>query len=306
MRLHQLALVAALAMSVPAALAAQTTDQNGTTRTQTGGTTTTQTGSSTGTQTTTTATQTTTTTATTSQTTTPDTYSDHAPSRWMASGFIGSNYSNNSAKMPGGVTSSSVITTAGGTITDTSDDNSFDLGFSVGYLWRSVVGAEFLAGFTPDFNLANSLISSEASPEVNTYMFNAVGAVPLGADGRLQPYVSGGFGGITLRGATLASGLSTTRTSSSSNNGNAVSDVFDPDESRGGGDIGAGIMAFMGNWGVRGDVRYFRAFSNNEGTISTSTSTSTTASGTTSSSVVTGLLPGLDFWRANIGIALRW
>lgn len=32
MRLHQLALVAALTMSVPAALAAQTTDQNGGTK----------------------------------------------------------------------------------------------------------------------------------------------------------------------------------------------------------------------------------------------------------------------------------
>lgn len=164
-----------------------------------------------------------------------------------------------------------------------------------------MVGAEFLAGFTPNFNLANSLVSNDASPEVNTYMFNAVGSVPLGADGQFQPYVSGGFGAITLRGATLASGLTTSGTSSSTN-GNAVSNVFDPDESRAGGDIGAGIMAFMGDWGVRGDVRYFRAFSRDEGTISTST----TASGTTSSSVVTGLLPGLDFWRANIGIAFRW
>jgi hypothetical protein len=292
MRLHQLALVAALAMSVPAVLAAQTTDQSGTT-------TTTQTESSTGTQTTTTTTP-------PAQTTTTDSYSDHAPSRWMASGFIGSNYSNNSAKMPGGVNSSSSITTFGGATTDTSDDNSLDLGFSVGYLWRSVVGAEFLAGFTPNFNLANSLVASEASPEVNTYMFNVVGAVPLGADGQFQPYVSGGFGGITLRGATLASGLTATGGSSSVTNGNAVSNVFDPDESRGGGDIGAGIMAFMGNWGVRGDVRYFRAFSRDDETISTSTSTTTTGSGTTSSSVVTGLLPGLDFWRANIGIAFRW
>ena len=308
MRLHQLALVATLAVSVPAALAAQTTDQNGsTTSTRTGGSAGTQTGGSTTqsgdstatrdsgsttTQTgsTSTTTQTTSTTTTSAQTSTSSNSGNQGPNHWMASGFIGSNYSNNSATMPGGVSSSSAITTAGGRTSDMTDEASLDFGLSVGYLWHSMVGAEFLAGFTPNFNVANSFVSSDASPEVNTYMVNAVGSMPLGADGRFQPYVSGGFGGITLRGATIANGLSSTGTSSSSSNGNAVDNVFNPDESRAGGNLGAGLMTFVGNWGVRGDVRYFRNFNDNN--------------------VVNA--PGINidfgsfhFWRASFGILLR-
>jgi hypothetical protein len=227
----------------------------------------------------------------------------------MASGFIGSNYSNNSAARPGGVTSASAISAPGGIVTDISDDQSLDLGFSVGYLWRSIVGAEFMAGFTPNFNLANTFVASDATPAVNTYMVNAVAAIPLGVDARFQPYVSGGFGGITMRGATVASGLTAAGVSSTTS-GNAANDIFDPDESHGGGDIGFGLMGFMGNWGVRGDLRYFRAFGSDTENLSATTTTTTTAgttgTTTTSSGVVTGLLPGLDFWRANIGIAFRW
>jgi hypothetical protein len=51
-------------------------------------------------------------------------------------------------------------------------------------------------------------------------------------------------------------------------------------------------MAFVGNWGVRGDIRYFRAFARNDtttsttGTTSTSTSTTGTSVSTTSSGAV--------------------
>jgi len=221
----------------------------------------------------------------------------------MAAAFIGSNYTNNSASMTGGVGSSSALASSvGGVATDTSSDSSLDFGLSVGYLWRSIAGAEFLAGFTPNFNLANTFLASDATPQVNTYMVNAVGAIPIGTD-RFQPYVSGGFGGITLRGATAASGLTPTG-STSATSGNAVSDVFNPDESRGGGDIGAGIMAFAGGWGVRGDLRYFRAFSSDSTSVAATTTTGSGSTGTTTT--VSGLLPGLDFWRANIGVAFRW
>jgi len=56
-------------------------------------------------------------------------------------------------------------------------------------------------------------------------------------------------------------------------------------------------MGFAGNVGVRGDVRYFRAFTND--TLATT--------GTTPGDVFSrNLLSGLDFWRANIGVAIRW
>jgi hypothetical protein len=349
MRLHQLALVASLAVSVPAALAAQTsttnTNQNGNTTTtttttidqndqnsqgndrngsqtsgqsgsQTSGQNGSQSGSTSGTTGTTsgttdrTAAQTGSVTAQTSSTPSDNNYSDHPASRFIASGFIGSNYSNNSASMPGGVTSTTALSSAaGGVGTDTSSDQSLDFGFSAGWLWHSMAGVEFVAGFTPNFNLANSFVGTEASPALNTYMFNLVGTLPLGAEARFQPYVSGGWGAMTLRGASLASGLSLTGTSSTTSGSavnNAVNDVFDPDESRGAGDIGGGIMAFMGGWGVRGDIRYFRAFGSSSSSLGTNSNTSTSAGTTTSSTVVTGLLPSLDFWRANIGLAFRF
>jgi hypothetical protein len=337
MRLHQLALalVASLAMSVPAALAAQTTS---TTNTNTNGDTTTTTtttttstdsaqGAQSGTSTTSGAQRGTTspttggsvsgtvsgtTTATSSQTSstsqsysTTNTTSDH-PNRWLASGLIGSNYKNNSASQPGGIGSGSAISAFGGVASDTSTDSSLDFGLSLGYLWHSVAGAEFMANFTPNFNLANTFVASDASPALNTYMFNAIGAVPIGADARFQPYVSGGFGAMTLRGATVASGLTGLPGTSTTTTGTVANDVFNPDESHGAGNIGFGLMGFMGNFGVRGDLRYFRAFGTNTDNLSTSTTVTTSSGTTTSGGVVTGLLPGLNFWRANIGVAFRW
>jgi hypothetical protein len=80
----------------------------------------------------------------------------------------------------------------------TSGDNlDFDSGASVAfgvqtaYLWRGIVGGEFIADFAP--NTEFQFFANE--PDVNSYMFNAIGAVPLGSTERYQPYVSGGCGG---------------------------------------------------------------------------------------------------------------
>jgi hypothetical protein len=63
-----------------------------------------------------------------------------------------------------------------------------------------------------------------------------------------------------------------------------------------GGNIGAGVMGFAGNVGIRGDVRYYRAFNSD---VSTNANTAADV-------FAQNLLSGLDFWRANIGIAVRW
>jgi hypothetical protein len=55
-------------------------------------------------------------------------------------------------------------------------------------------------------------------------------------------------------------------------------------------------MAFAGNVGIRGDVRYYRAFNSDVSTNAT----------TAADVFAQNLLSGLDFWRANIGIAVRW
>jgi hypothetical protein len=154
-------------------------------------------------------------------------------------------------------------------------------------MWNSTIGGEFVAGFTPNFQVSNLGLFAGEAPQVNSYMANAIAAVPLGADGQWQPFISGGFGALTLRSGALNNG-----------SGNAFGNVFSPDDTRAGGDIGGGLMAFVGNWGLRGEVRYFRAFSASGITTTTSTSPANT--------IAASVLPGLDFWRANIGVAVRW
>jgi len=234
------------------------------------------------------------------------------------SGFVGASFNNNSDTL------NTVGTSTTGTATSSSSSDSGgssgDFGASVGYLWHSVVGGEFMAGFTPNFEMQNTLVpSDDPSPRVSTYMFNLMGAVPIGGEGRWQPYISGGWGAVNLHNSSTTSTIATSSGSTA---------TFMDDENRAGGDIGFGLMAFLGNWGVRGDLRYFTAFSGDTTTSSSTTATTSgstsgtsgSTSGTSGSSATTGsttstgtgengafeLLPGLNFWRANIGLAVRW
>jgi hypothetical protein len=199
--------------------------------------------------------------APTSSTSSADTTSSNffttSPSHWVAAGFVGANYGARTA------------------------NSSVDFGGQAGYLYRGVVGGEFLADFAPTFEINNAFLAER--PFVNAYMANAIVAAPLGSDHQIQPYVSGGFGGIQLRGALLSSLQTSSQTTAN--------------QTRGGGDIGFGVMGFAGSVGVRGDVRYFRAFTND--TLATGTTTPGDA-------FSQNLLSGLDFWRANIGVAVRW
>lgn len=183
---------------------------------------------------------------------------DERDSHWMASGFVGTNFEGDH------------------------DDASVDFGGSLGYLWRGVAGAEFQANFAPDFNLepGRSAALLGENPAINSYMFNAVGAVPLGMDRSWSPYVSGGFGVMTLRADAL----------------DAIENTeFEPDDNRPAYNIGLGVMNFGEGVGFRGDVRYFRAFEVGNDPI-------------TSTQELLGerVLSDLGFWRANIGLAFRW
>jgi len=183
----------------------------------------------------------------------------HTRNHWLASGFAGSNF-------------------------DTNGNNaSPDFGGQVGYLWNGIIGAEVIGSVSPSFKLNNALVSGD--PNVNSYMANAIGAVPLGADGQFQPYVSGGFGAMQMRADVFTLAISGVDGTASSN------------QSRFAGNIGGGFMAFAGNIGVRGDVRFFHAFEDNR----------FTTDATSPEDVFTkNLLSGLDIWRANIGVAVRW
>jgi hypothetical protein len=156
----------------------------------------------------------------------------------------------------------------GSSFGDDLDDPEVDFGGTLAWLWRGAVGAEFLAGFAPNTTLSTGV--SEA--QINNYMANAIAAAPLGENGRIQPFVSGGVGAIALR---------------------VDDDEFDldaPDETEFGMNVGFGLMSFADRWGVRGDVRYFREVGGDVSVAAPGTAT----------------LEDLDYWRGNVGIAYRW
>ena len=184
---------------------------------------------------------------------------DAPASQWLASGFVGSNFG------------------------AAANDASVDFGGQLAWLYRGAIGAEFLADFAPNFRLNNALLAD--NPNVNSYMVNVIGAVPIGgSEARVQPYVSAGLGGVQLRSEMV-------------NIASTVSSTTAANQMRFGGNVGAGVMAFSGSVGIRADVRYYRTFTNNDLTTSTSTPADVFAQ---------NLLSGLDFWRANLGIAVRW
>jgi hypothetical protein len=66
-------------------------------------------------------------------------------------------------------------------------------------------------------------------------------------------------------------------------------------------------MGFAGNVGVRADVRYFRGFSDDTVEDALNLDPGTIDNDNTpGSQAASGILSGLDFWRANIGLAFRW
>jgi hypothetical protein len=93
---------------------------------------------------------------------------------------------------------------------------------NLAWLWRQSIGAEFIAGFAPDTTFSSGVDDAQ----VHNYMANAIAALPLGENGAIQPFVSGGIGAITLR---------------------VDDDEFDldaPDETEFGANIGFGVMTF--------------------------------------------------------------
>ncbi|HVZ23770.1 MAG TPA: hypothetical protein VG871_22005 [Vicinamibacterales bacterium] len=198
--------------------------------------------------------------ATTTTTTEGTGWLSNSPSHWDVAGFVGSNFG------------------------ASANSSSVDFGGQVGYLYKGVVGGEFLADFAPSFNVNNAFLADR--PYVNAYMVNAILAAPLGSDHQIQPYVSGGFGGVQLRSTMLAIASVPSSAQATAN------------DTRAGGDVGVGIMGFAGNVGLRGDVRYYRAFTSSAASIGGNTSAA--------DAFASNLLSGLDFWRANIGIAVRW
>ena len=177
---------------------------------------------------------------------------------WVAAAFAGSSFGTDADNV-----------NAGG-------DASFNFGGQIGYLWRGMFGAEAMADFAPSMDLASASFAD--SPDLSSYMANAIGAYPLGAEGQVQPYVSGGFGAIRTKLDVLSD-----------------LDDLGANHTTLGGNIGAGLMAFGSHLGFRTDVRYYSAMSDETPTEDTAGET-----------LAETLLSGLSYWRANVGLAFRW
>src|SRR5262245_18509066 len=193
---------------------------------------------------------------------------------WLASAFVGSNFGS-------GRTDTNFL---GFDVDETGSSITF--GGQVAYLWRGIVGGEALIEFAPEFRMKDILF--ENNPDVNTYMGNGIAGVPFGNDNGFFPYVSGGIGAVQLRSTVFTidpTSLDISTIGTVSANG-----------TRFGGNVGVGFMGFSGKWGFRGDVRYYKTSVDNNVNLLTSTE----------SQFAQGVLSGLAFWKANVGVAFRW
>src|SRR5215475_6984214 len=205
---------------------------------------------------------------------------------WMVTGFLGSSFATSFSSIQTATAAANIpvgVDTADGGLT---------AGFQVGYL-RRYVGGEFIGDFAPNFRMSSLLLAK--NPTVNSWMFNAIGAVPIGSNDQFQPYASGGIGGITMRSQTFADSAIPIITvdgtlATQQNTINTTRTAF-------AWDLGGGFFAYANQWGIRADARWYKA---------QTFSTNNLNNGTVQSDFTQALLSGLSYWRANLGVSFRW
>jgi opacity protein-like surface antigen len=176
---------------------------------------------------------------------------------------------------------------------------SFAFSGQIGYLW-DYVGIEGLFDFTPSIDVTQLEFED---PSANSYMGNLIVAIPTGAERRFQPYVSGGLGAISMRTGgqnIFFPGI--------------LADAEFPgaSQTKFGWNLGIGASAFgAGAFGIRGDVRYFRAgSSSNTDVFDADDVLEDALDGVlepgTADGLTRELLSGIAYWRANLGLAFRW
>jgi opacity protein-like surface antigen len=151
----------------------------------------------------------------------------------------------------------------------------FTYGASLGYMGAGVIGFEFDFGYSPNF--FETIVDDDDftfadDSNVTTLMANVIIGIPLGGQTGfgIRPYAVGGVG--LLRTHVEGAGLF----------------FEDLDSNDFGFNIGGGInLFFTDNVGVRGDVRYFRAFAGEDDELDFD-------------------LSDFDFWRATAGVTFRW
>jgi opacity protein-like surface antigen len=210
---------------------------------------------------------------------------------WVASALFGTNFQANTD-----LADLDVLDIDG----DAQGAASFAFTGQVGYLWQ-YVGLEALFDFTPSIDVTRQEIEE---PSVSSYMANLITAIPFGPNRRFQPYVSGGIGAIRMS-ADVESIL--------------VSEILQEavefnnvSQSKFGWNLGVGASAFSGPVGFRADVRYFRAASSDtlvEDVLEEDLLDDVVdevLDQTRAERLTRQLLSGLGYWRANVGLAIRW
>jgi opacity protein-like surface antigen len=144
-------------------------------------------------------------------------------------------------------------------------------GGSAAWMAHGIFGVEFDGSIAPDLlDEDDGVILGIADSNVTTLMGSLVIGAPFGEPG-VRPYVVAGAGLIRSRVSDAG-------------------DVFDIDENSFGINVGGGVHVFVtDNFGIRGDVRYFRGLRDKD-----------------TSNTVDFELGGFDFWRASVGATFRF
>jgi opacity protein-like surface antigen len=144
-------------------------------------------------------------------------------------------------------------------------------GASAAWMSHGIVGVEFDGSLAPDLlDEDDGLILGIADSHVTTLMGSFVIGAPFGQPG-VRPY------------AVAGAGLIRSRVGDAGN-------IFDIDENSFGINVGGGVHVFVtDNFGIRGDVRYFRGVRDKN-----------------SSEDVVLELGSFDFWRASVGATFRF
>ena len=148
--------------------------------------------------------------------------------------------------------------------------NRVSYGATAAFMGGGIFGAELGFNFTPEF-----VQDTATTPDISqaSLMGNLIVGIPIGAgqSGQVRPYVTGGMGLMRV-----------------SHNQSELFDRFSSNDFAI--NFGGGIMAFFSEHvGLRGDVRYFRALTDDEPGLG-----------------VDFELGDMDFWKWDVGAAFRF
>jgi Outer membrane protein beta-barrel domain len=161
--------------------------------------------------------------------------------------------------------------------TDAGGGEHLTYGVSLGWMGAGIIGWEADLAYTPEFfegDDDDADLLNTGDSNVTSIMGNVLIGIPIGGQtgGGVRPYFAGGAGLLQTRVEDVDDAL------------------FDVDNNDFGINVGGGVMGFMtDNVGFRGDLRYFRAFGEDEGNDQPDLDFS-----------------DFDYWRGTVGVTFRW